>query len=257
MHWRQTTPDGMAALAERLEAYMVKAVREAKEQSSWSNPNADYEAAVRRFVRGALDASRPNPFLAEFHGFVASLARPAAITSLAQLVLKLTVPGVPDIYQGGELWDFSLVDPDNRRPVDWAARHELLRSIAKARPADLAESWQDGREKLFVTQRLLVLRRSSPGFSRPATTSRSRLQANAAAIFAPSLAAMSASGSLLPSPVSCTSCCGDWGEAEIVMPAPAVWEDVFTRRRFAGRERLRAAELFAEFPVSALIARDA
>ena len=76
-----------------------------------------------------LDASRTNPFLVEFHSFVMSLARLGAISSLSQLVLKLTVPGVPDIYQGGELWDFSLVDPDNRRPVDWQTRRELLDEV--------------------------------------------------------------------------------------------------------------------------------
>ena len=91
-----------------------------------------------------------------------AVARAGAITSLAQLALKLTVPGVPDIYQGGELWDFSLVDPDNRRPVDWARRQALLDEIDTARPADLATHWQDGREKLFTARRLLTLRRIHP-----------------------------------------------------------------------------------------------
>ena len=121
--------EGMKSLAERIEAYMIKAVREGKEQSSWSNPNAAYEAALQRFVTMVLDATRTNPFLAEFHAFVESLPRLGAINSLSQLVLKLTVPGVPDIYQGGELWDFSLVDPDNRRPVDWNTRRVLLDEI--------------------------------------------------------------------------------------------------------------------------------
>ncbi len=134
---------------------MIKSVREGKERSSWSYPNAPYEAGVQRFVRGVLDAARPNPFLADFAAFVGQLARPAAIASLSQLVLKLTVPGVPDIYQGGELWDFSLVDPDNRRPVDWAERARLLDEISDASLSELAEHWQDGREKLFVTARLL------------------------------------------------------------------------------------------------------
>ena len=98
-------PEGMQDLAKRLEAYMIKAVREGKERSSWSNPDADYEARLQRFVRGVLDASRANPFLVEFRRFVVSLARLGVISSLSQVVLKLTVPGVPDIYQGGELWD--------------------------------------------------------------------------------------------------------------------------------------------------------
>src|SRR5207253_4879237 len=113
-------------------------------------------------VRGVLDAARPNPFLADFAGFVGTLARPATIASLAQLVLKLTVPGVPDIYQGGELWDFSLVDPDNRRPVDFALRQRLAEMVCGATPAELAGNWQDGREKLFVAACLLGLRSDHP-----------------------------------------------------------------------------------------------
>src|SRR5439155_8014855 len=154
--------DGMGDLAERLEAYMIKAVREGKEQSSWSNPNGAYEAALQRFVGNALDASRTNLFLADFHDLVASIAPLGAISSLSQLVLKLTVPGVPDIYQGGELWDLSLVDPDNRRPVDWNARCGLLEAIGDGCGADLAAHRQNGGEKLFVTRKLLALRRSHP-----------------------------------------------------------------------------------------------
>jgi (1->4)-alpha-D-glucan 1-alpha-D-glucosylmutase len=158
-------PAGVEALAERLIAYMIKAVREAKEQSSWSNPNAAYEAGVQRFVRSVLDASRTNPFLARFHGFFVSLARPGAISSLSQVVLKLTVPGVPDIYHGGELWDFNLVDPDNRRAVDWALRNRLIAMVSVTSVADLGGRYEDGREKIFVIHRLLRLlrlRRSRP-----------------------------------------------------------------------------------------------
>src|SRR5207245_3239975 len=154
--------EGMKNLAERIDAYMIKAVREGKQQSSWSNPNAAYEAALQRFVQTVLDATRTNPFISEFHLFIEPLARLGAIASLSQLVLKLTVPGVPDTYQGGELWDFSLVDPDNRRPVDWDTPRAILTEIAGASPAALRGSWQDGREKLFVTHRLLELRRSHP-----------------------------------------------------------------------------------------------
>src|ERR1051325_3086042 len=138
----------MSALAERMGAAMIKSVREGKEHSSWSYPDDNYEAGVRRFVRGALDAGRPNPFLVDFSAFAATLARPAAIASLAQLVLKLTVPGVPDIYQGCELWDFSLVDPDNRLPVDYGSRRALLDEIGRAKIDDLTQNWGDGREKM-------------------------------------------------------------------------------------------------------------
>jgi len=125
---------------------------EGKQQSSWSNPNTAYEAALRRFVRAVLDASREGPFLKEFHSFVTSIARLGATAALSQLVLKLTVPGVPDVYQGSELWDHSLVDPDNRRPVDWNIRRRLLEEIGATSSGDLSTRWQDGREKLFVTR---------------------------------------------------------------------------------------------------------
>src|SRR5207253_3747907 len=141
---------------------MVKAVREGKHQSSWSNPNFAYEAALERFVRAVLDASRESPFLTEFHAFVKSLERLGAISSLSQLVLKLTVPGVPDIYQGGELWDFSLVDPDNRRPVAWDERRRVLEQVSCATVGEVSQRWLDGREKLFVIHRLLDLRRTHP-----------------------------------------------------------------------------------------------
>ena len=166
--------ESVSALAERVEAAMIKSVREGKERSSWSYPNAAYEAGLARGLCAACSTPAPNPFLADFADFVGQLARPAAIASLAQLVLKLTVPGVPDIYQGGELWDFSLVDPDNRRPVDWDERRRLLDEISEASRAELAEHWQDGREKLFATARLLELRRRGRRCSPRAITSRSR-----------------------------------------------------------------------------------
>ncbi|HEX3952492.1 MAG TPA: malto-oligosyltrehalose synthase, partial [Stellaceae bacterium] len=157
-----TDADGVGAVAERINGALIKSVREGKERSGWSYPNEAYEQGLQRFVGGVLDASRPNPFLADFAEFVGRLARPAAIASLAQLVLKLTVPGVPDIYQGGELWDLSLVDPDNRRPVDFAVRARLLDEVSRAGAPEIAAHWHDGREKLFATVRLLALRRGRP-----------------------------------------------------------------------------------------------
>ena len=108
-----------------------------------------------------LNASRQSPFLTEFHNFVTSLARLGAVASLSQLVLKLTVSGVPDMYQGSELWDYSLVDPDNRRPVDWNIGRGYWKRLAPSL-WNLAERWQDGGEKLFVVRRLLEWRRSHP-----------------------------------------------------------------------------------------------
>ena len=155
--------DEHAAYADRLAAYALKAAREAKLHTSWTDRRAAYEDGLEGFVRGAL--ARETPFFRDACAFAAQLAPVAAIHGLAQVALKLGAPGVPDIYQGCELWDFSLVDPDNRRPVDYAARREMLASFA-ARDGDratllaeLLEHWRDGRIKLYVTWRLLRLRR--------------------------------------------------------------------------------------------------
>jgi (1->4)-alpha-D-glucan 1-alpha-D-glucosylmutase len=149
--------DAMAAFRDRIEGAMIKALREAKVHTTWAAPNGAYEDAVREFIRYALDVSRPNAFLDSFTGFVARVAPLGMHNSLVQTVLKLTVPGVPDIYQGAELWDFSLVDPDNRRPVDYAARRKLL----DAEDTDVAQS-RDGRLKLRFARDLLRLRRQHP-----------------------------------------------------------------------------------------------
>jgi (1->4)-alpha-D-glucan 1-alpha-D-glucosylmutase len=250
---------GLVALAERVEAAMVKAVREGKEQSSWSNPNEAYETGLRHFVRGALDGARPNPFVADFAAFIGLLARPAAIASLAQLVLKLTVPGVPDIYQGGELWDFSLVDPDNRRAVDWARRQVLLDEIAGARPGDLAPSWQDGREKLFVTQRLLALRRANPGLFAAGDYQPLEIGAGRHADRLCAFARRHGDVLMVAAVPRLTwglfrdGETADWGATEIALPAAEGWHNVFTGERLDGRQQVRAGELFREFPVAVLV----
>jgi (1->4)-alpha-D-glucan 1-alpha-D-glucosylmutase len=252
------TPDdatGMQALAERLDAFMIKAVREGKEQSSWSNPNTAYEADVRRFVRGVLDVSRTNLFLAEFHGFVLSLVWPGAISSISQLVLKLTVPGVPDIYQGGELWDFSLVDPDNRRPVDWHARRRLLDEVAAASVAELGGDWCDGREKLFVIGKLLSYRRSHPelfmqGDYLPLEAEGSRSHHLCAFIRSRGDLALAV---VVPRLVYrlYREGAADWGATKLTLP-PGYWRDVFTGGGIEGGVAVPVSRLLADFPAAVL-----
>jgi (1->4)-alpha-D-glucan 1-alpha-D-glucosylmutase len=142
----------------RLQAYMAKALKEAKMNTSWIQPNEQWDAAMNEFVSRVLDPSPKNKFPPSFLPVAGEIARLGAINSLAQVALKLTVPGVPDIYQGNEIWDFSLVDPDNRRPVDYGRRREMLDSLSGAPPEELLQNWPDGRLKLFLTQRLLLLR---------------------------------------------------------------------------------------------------
>ncbi|HEU5194197.1 MAG TPA: malto-oligosyltrehalose synthase, partial [Methylomirabilota bacterium] len=118
--------------AGRLRAYMLKATREAKVHTSWITPNARYDEAIARFVETILDPVRSAPFLDDFTAFQARVAHFGALASLGQVLIKLTAPGVPDFYQGTELWDLSLVDPDNRRPVDWELRARLLQELQSA-----------------------------------------------------------------------------------------------------------------------------
>jgi len=152
--WPQTLDTGFA---ERMCAYAVKAAREGKEETSWTNPNALYEAGLQQFLRSLLDEKISPTFLASFGEFAERTALLGALNGLSQLALKGLLPGVPDFYQGTELWDFSLVDPDNRRPVDFPARRRELAAEVSGW-ADLVDNWRDGRIKLALTRAVLRLR---------------------------------------------------------------------------------------------------
>jgi (1->4)-alpha-D-glucan 1-alpha-D-glucosylmutase len=154
-----------AEFVERIEAYMEKALREAKVHTSWVQPNEDYERAVRQFVAACLSGPPPNPFPADLRAFLASVLRPGLLGAVSQLVLKVAAPGVPDFYQGVELPAFRLVDPDNRGTVDYDLRRWLLGELeaeAERDAVSLADRLLDeldGRLKLWVTARSLALRR--------------------------------------------------------------------------------------------------
>ena len=160
----------LAAYRERIEHYMLKAAREAKAHTSWLNPSAEYEAALGQFVRAALDPAHQNPFLDDLRAQARIFAWFGALNSLSMALIKFTSPGVPDLYQGNEMLDFSLVDPDNRRAVDYRLREQALGELDAAASApglaayarSLAERAQDGRAKLWVTWRLLEARRRLP-----------------------------------------------------------------------------------------------
>ncbi len=119
---------------ERIEAYMLKASREAKTRTSWSDVSAGYEEALTQFIRSILEPREGNLFFAELQDAQRLISRFGLLNSLSQTLIKLTVPGVPDIYQGNELWDLSLVDPDNRRPVDYELRRGMLVGAARRAP---------------------------------------------------------------------------------------------------------------------------
>jgi malto-oligosyltrehalose synthase/4-alpha-glucanotransferase len=151
----------------RVRDYLVKALREAKTNSSWNDPDEDYEQAVVRFTENIL--AKGSDFLRDFLPFLQNTASFGAVNSISQLVLKATSPGIPDFYQGTELWDFSLVDPDNRRPVDFSRRLKILKNLigqeeeepGKLFP-ELFNNINDGRLKLWMTYRLLQARRAHP-----------------------------------------------------------------------------------------------
>ncbi len=162
-----------AEFVRRIQDFMRKALHEAKVHTSWINPHAEYDAAVQQFVGNVLNPETNAPFVDEVRTFQRQISHFGLLNSLAQTLVKCTAPGVPDIYQGTELWDFSLVDPDNRRPVDYERRLWLLGEIQartavadadlRALTGELLATKEDGRVKLYVTARALGCRREHPG----------------------------------------------------------------------------------------------
>ncbi len=168
---RTIPPELLSAFGDRISAYALKATREAKIETSWVEPSPEFEAALERFVRSILDPSIAPAFLSDLNEFVGRIVRPGLWNALGKLLIQLTAPGVPDVYQGDELWNFLLVDPDNRRPVDFDRRAALLDELVSdfdddgERPAllrGLVERPEDGRLKLHVLQRTLAVRQRLP-----------------------------------------------------------------------------------------------
>ncbi len=152
-----------AAFVERMVAYAIKAAREGKQQTSWRAPNESYETGLEQFLRRLLDPAHSQRFLDGFDAFARRAALMGALNSLTQTALKMAVPGIPDLYQGTELWDLSLVDPDNRRPVDFDARASMLKSLAGTHDwRGLAAGWPDGRVKFALVRQCLALRQQLP-----------------------------------------------------------------------------------------------
>ena len=251
---------------ERLKQYLMKATREAKTHTSWINPNTEYEDAVNAFVDAIL-TDGDNPFLSDFREFEQTTRWYGALNSLTQVVLKIASPGVPDIYQGNELWDFSLVDPDNRRPVDYDLRRSLLAEFAAKAPdpAELLTSWTDGRIKLWLTQAALTFRREhadiflngayvpldvrGPHADHLVAFAR-RHGAEWAIILAPRLYAGLATRTGLR--VGAAPLGDVWGETTVVLPddAPKRWASVMTPATFESANGLRVADALSVFPVS-------
>jgi (1->4)-alpha-D-glucan 1-alpha-D-glucosylmutase len=260
-----------SAFTDRVVAYMIKAVREAKLHTTWTNPDQEYESAVERFVRAILHRRRANPFLAAFEPFQRRIAELAIYNGLAQQLVKITAPGVPDFYQGTELWNLSLVDPDNRHPVDYPRRRELLAGLTGVPARELLEARADGRVKMFVIHRALAARASmrelyESGEYLPLATSGAHGECvfafaragggNVAITCAPRLVA-----SLMPDAAAPPLGRSVWADTRIELPerlASEGFRNAFTGARLepdrsGGTPVLAAATLFDEFPVALLV----
>jgi (1->4)-alpha-D-glucan 1-alpha-D-glucosylmutase len=267
------------ALKERILAYLRKALREAKRHSDWIDPNPEYEAALLAFAERLLEPTVGNRFLRDFQRIQRKVAFYGALNGLSQTLLKLTAPGIPDVYQGTELWDESLVDPDNRRPVDFDARLRVLEELHttfEASPVPLASQllagWENGRIKQFVLWRGLQLRRRRPQlFARgeyvPLEITGPR-QSNVCAFArrfrkewcvtaVPRLTAQLVRPDRFPMGKEV------WGIGAVALPegAPVRWMDELTGEPIetATSERgpmLRLFRVFQRFPVALLVAQD-
>lgn len=223
---------------QRLVEYMRKAAREAKEQTLWIEPNAGFEEALDKFVRGIL---ADGEFIADFEGFLQPLLAPARTASLSLELLKLTAPGVPDLYQGSELWDLSLVDPDNRRPVDYEARRRLLRELDRLSPEEVLARMDEGLPKLLVVQR--ALRLHDLGEYRPLWASGPK---------AANLVAFQRGADVIVAAPRLAMSAGNWEDTHLEIPEGG-WSNQFTGEVLdAGR--VETGRLLARFPV-ALLAR--
>ncbi|MGE3275872.1 MAG: malto-oligosyltrehalose synthase [Vicinamibacterales bacterium] len=271
-----TAPEG---LADRVAAYMVKAVREAKERSSWLRRDQAYEDAMTAFVHEILGGLGARRFLPRFVPFARSIARHGAMTSLGQVLLQVGSPGVPDVYQGAELWDLHLVDPDNRAPVDFAARQAVLDALlpwleraADGQPDDpevaavveeLARGWTDGRVKAWVLAAALRNRTVDRDVflegayvplavepaDAPAVAFARVTGGRAVVVVVPRLAGRLSRGGEWPLGEA-------WGDATVALPGdlPAVWRDRLTGRQHVaevdddGQRRLPLRALFGLLP---------
>jgi len=262
-----------AEIVKRVQEYMTKAVHEAKVNLSWVNPNPEYVEALRKFVSRIITGRpRARNFVFFLEELVQSIGLFGAMNSLAQTTLKLMAPGNPDIYQGTELWDFSLVDPDNRRPVDFGLRRKLLSELRRSvDPVELCKellaNYEDGRIKLWLTMRGLEFRREHPDLFRlgtyiplEATSLNQHVCAFArvlehegnsefAIVAAPRFSYTLTAGKIQP-PI------GElWGDAAISLPAqaPAEFENIFTGERVqANNGTIFCRELLSSFPMCVL-----
>ena len=249
----QTLLGAWPLTVDRAQAYMLKAMREAKQETSWMSNNQAYETALAKFIDAVMQDA---PFMIEIEGFVARIKRDGQINSLAQTLLKCTAPGVPDLYQGGELWDHSLVDPDNRRPVDYDERRRIVATFAGQSPSDAAALamgiFDDGSPKMWTIMQALHLRLERPT-SFDASAQYTPLYAQGAK--AEHVIAYIRSDDVIAiAPRLPHRLADNWSGTTLVLPT-GEWTDRMTGLRHNGGAAIRVSTLLDKFPV-ALLVRD-
>jgi (1->4)-alpha-D-glucan 1-alpha-D-glucosylmutase len=230
---------------DRAWAYMLKACREAKINTSWHEPNNSFEEKIRGFVGGVFDTPE---FITSLERFIEPLILPGRINSLAQTLIKMVAPGVPDFYQGTELWDLSLVDPDNRRPVDFENRLQLMRRAHRLSANEALRECDSGMPKLWMTARILAIRRERvEDFS--AESKYQPLVAQGAHL-GRLLAFRRGENLIAVVPRFTMTLAGEWGDTRLPLPGGA-WRNCFTGQVI--QREISPGELFASFPVALLI----
>jgi (1->4)-alpha-D-glucan 1-alpha-D-glucosylmutase len=230
---------------DRLLVYLEKAAREAKTHTSWTAANEQYESALRGFATSLLD---DRDFTADLSAFAGELVWPGRVNSLAWKLIAMTSAGVPDLYQGSELWDLTLVDPDNRRPVDFDLRRRLLAELEQLSAADTLRRADEGLPKLLVVQRALRLRRRRAAAFEPGASYRPLPVSGPAAEHLVAFARAESVVTLAPRLV--LKLAGKWGDTSVELPAGA-WVNELTGESAAGGRR-PVSELLGSFPVALL-----
>jgi (1->4)-alpha-D-glucan 1-alpha-D-glucosylmutase len=249
------------AFRARLREHFRKSVDEAKRHTSIMNRNEAYLAACDQFVESTTSEASGKEFLEAFRPCARRVARIGMVNSLAQLVIKATAPGVPDFYQGNETWNFSLVDPDNRRPVDFGIRMESLRRVGDAPVGALLENWRDGGIKLRVTRDLLRLRREFPGIF----LAGSYVAVATAGMFASHVVSFARSHEdvnvlvvvpRITAKLGCPPLGAVWEDTRLEgLPPAGAWQDVVTGKSHPGTRPLFLRSIFADLPFAVLRSR--
>ncbi|MFO1421688.1 MAG: malto-oligosyltrehalose synthase [Candidatus Competibacteraceae bacterium] len=264
-------PAEYPAFIERIKGYLIKAAREAKVHTNWLEPNNAYEDALLAFAERVMEPGKDNPFLQSFLPFQRRIQHHGMLNSLSQTLLKLTIPGVPDFYQGAELWDISLVDPDNRRPVDFERRGLLLKSLQNGADgnilqliAELLSAPEDGRIKLFLIYRALRARRAELELFQHGAYQKLTVIGSLKGHVVAFARELGQKRALVVAPRFSTGLVRNggyplgetvWHETRVLPPAGSRlrWRDALTGQTVQGEEALWLREVLEYFPVALLV----